>query len=166
MKSFRWLALTGALGLLAAGAAPAQIPGQSGGIGEPGQPAPPPDRPAPPARPPVRPPAADRDPLIDELLRKANAGESEGNFCARVSWPPGNSTTYVAWLEAAVVGSTKANTFKGGVDCQFDRVTQVFQQNGRKCVRYTWHACQRGKNCGIGNAVACKQPNGNWDTKG
>jgi hypothetical protein len=162
MTFLRRLARAGALSLLAAGAATAQIDGHPGGIGQPDRPAPP----APPAAP-GTPPAAQPgvDPLMRELVRKATAREAENNFCARVGWPPGNSTSYVAWLEAATVGATKANTFKNGADCQFDRVTQVFTQNGARCVRYDWYACQRGGSCTTGSALACKPPGGNWEHK-
>jgi hypothetical protein len=161
MKFLLFLKLALGIALVAAlaGGAPAQIPGSSGGLDQPPPPSPP-GQPAPPATPPAV------DPLAAEIMRKASAGEDENGFCAGVSWPPGDAASYTAWLEAAVVGSSKVNTFKGGADCQHDRVTAVFQQNGRKCVRYTWYACQRGKNCASGNALACKQPGGNWDTKG
>lgn len=158
MTFLRWLARASVLSLLAAGAATAQVPGSSGGIGEP-------DRPAPPASPGTPPAQPGADPLIRELVRKATAREAENNFCARVGWPPGNSTSYVAWLETATVGATKANTFKNGADCQFDRVTQVFTQNGARCVRYNWHACQRGGSCSTGTQLACKPPGGNWEHK-
>ena len=103
--------------------------------------------------------------LVREFLRKVNAREPENGFCSTTGWPRGSPAIYVQWLESAVVGSTKINTFKSGADCQYDRVTAVSYRAGRKCVRYVWSACQRGKNCGRGTAEACKQPGGNWDTK-
>ena len=103
--------------------------------------------------------------LVREILRKVSRREVENGFCATTGWPAGSADTYVQWLENAVVGSSKLNTFKSGADCQYDRVTAIVSRDGRKCVRYVWSACQRGKNCGRGTAEACKQPGGNWDTR-
>lgn len=148
MKRIQTLGLALAILLAAAGGASAQIqqPDQPRRSDQPAQPG--------------------ADPLITELLRKVGAKEAENGFCATVNWPPGEPSTYTRWLEDAVVGASKVNTFKNGADCQHDIVTEVFQRDGRKCVRYTWSACARGSSCASGTAEACKQPGGNWDTKG
>ena len=150
MKRIRTLGLALVILLAAAGGASAQI--------QPSQP----DQP----RQPDQPGQPGADPLTTELLRKVAAKEAENGFCATVNWPPGQPATYTRWLDDAVVGTSKVNTFKNGADCQHDRVTEVFQRDGGKCVRYTWSACARDSSCASGSAEACKQPDGNWDTKG
>ena len=151
MQRMQTLGLALAILLAAAGGASAQIqqpsqPDQPRQSDQPGQPG--------------------ADPLIAELLRKTAAKERENGFCATVNWPPGQADTYVRWLEDAVVGTSKVNTFKNGADCQHDIVTEVSQRDGRKCVRYTWSACAKDSTCASGSAEACKQANGTWDTKG
>jgi hypothetical protein len=106
------------------------------------------------------------DPVIAELKRKGEAREPENGFCTGRGWPAGNPTSYTAWLEAAEAGSSKVNTFKNGAQCQHDEVIEVYPSEGRKCVRYRWHACERGKTCAWGNSLACKKADGSWDTKG
>jgi hypothetical protein len=100
---------------------------------------------------------------VAELIRKADAKEPENGFCATVAdWPPGSGQSYLHFLEIARVGFAKINTFKDGADCQFDRVTAVYQGNSGKCVRYIWWACARGSTCGYGEDTDCKQADGQW----
>lgn len=101
---------------------------------------------------------------VAELIRKAEAKELDGGFCAAVSgWPPGDRRSYVYFLDGARLGFAKVNTFNAGAQCQFDRVTEVYRQNGRKCVRYAWWACVRGANCARGEDADCKLASGDWE---
>jgi hypothetical protein len=93
---------------------------------------------------------------IDELVRKAKGKEAESGFCAKVSWPPGDSWDgFSAHLKAAKVGTWKVNTFKNG-SCQYDRVTEVHQEGSAKCVTYEFWTCSKEKNsCGVGRSTDC-----------
>lgn len=99
---------------------------------------------------------------VAELIRKAEAREAENGFCATVDWPPGTRESYVRFLEIAMTGFAKINTFQNGAHCQFDRVTEIYQGPSGKCVRYTWWACASGKNCGRGADADCRQADGSW----
>ena len=108
---------------------------------------------------------AEVNPLA-ELLRKVAAEEKEGGICDKVRWANGDdSKRYVRWLEAAVEGNAKVNKLKGGKQCQYDEVTRISYENGRKCVHYTWHSCLKGSTCASGTDVECKQSNGGWKRK-
>jgi hypothetical protein len=102
-----------------------------------------------------------QQPLIDEIVRKAEAGASEDGFCSRTGWPAGsNFEGYLAHLKAAKAGTWKVSTFENG-SCQLDRVTRVRRENGRKCVEYSRWTCSRPQNkCGKGNTVDCIAPDG------
>src|SRR5689334_10097358 len=83
--------------------------------------------------------------LIDELVRKSEAAQPEGNLCGRTGWPPGDSLEgFTAFLKAAKVGAWKVNTFANG-NCELNRVTRVHVENGGKCVTYKLWACTKGK---------------------
>lgn len=108
---------------------------------------------------------AEPNPLA-ELLRKVDAKEKDDGFCAKLRWAAGdNRQRYVRWLEAAVEGSAKVNKLKGGTQCQYDEVTGITSDKGRKCVHYSWHACVTGSVCGGGADVECKQADGSWKRK-
>lgn len=98
---------------------------------------------------------------IAELIRRADAKAAEDGLCATVNWPPGDRQIYVHFLDSARVGFAKVNTFKNGADCQFDVVTQVYEGQSGRCVRYIWRACARGSTCDRGEDTDCKQ-GGRW----
>jgi hypothetical protein len=105
--------------------------------------------------------AAEPNPVA-ELLRKVAAEEMDSGFCEKLSWPIGTRERYVRWLDAAVEGSAKVNRLKEGKQCQYDEVTRISSEKGRKCVHYTWHACLTGSSCGSGDDIECKQASGDW----
>ncbi|HEY7609859.1 MAG TPA: hypothetical protein VIF14_11560 [Alphaproteobacteria bacterium] len=107
-----------------------------------------------------------QDASTRELMRKVQAGETEDGFCATTGWPAGSGETNIAFREGAVVGSLSRDTFNGAAICALARVTNVYYQQGRKCIRYQWWACQVGKTCGSGTTLSCKGADGRWlDTK-
>jgi len=105
------------------------------------------------------------DPKVRELMRKAEAKETTGDFCLNTRWPAGDYAGYKDFLEGAKPGAWKINTFKGGENCQHDRVNTVFNKSGIRCVSYTWWSCNLDANCSRGSAVACKNRNGEWETE-
>jgi hypothetical protein len=96
---------------------------------------------------------------IDEIVRKAEAGENENGFCSRVGWPRGdNWEGFAAFLKSASVGTWKVNTFANG-NCELDRVTRVHQEGGARCVTYSIWVCQKDNTCGTNNVVDCLDRN-------
>lgn len=98
----------------------------------------------------------------DELIRKADSGAMDGGLCATIDWPPGTGDVYLEFLGNAEIGSSKANRFRSNAQCQFDRVTDVFNGPTGKCVRYTWWACVTGGRCARGEDTECRQADGSW----
>jgi hypothetical protein len=100
---------------------------------------------------------------VSELIRKGDAREMDNGFCATVTdWPPGTAEGYVDFLRIAVIGYAKVNRFRNNAQCQFDRVTDVFNGPTGRCVRYTWWACATGSNCVRGEDTECLQADGSW----
>lgn len=100
--------------------------------------------------------------LMDEIVRKSEAAQLEGNLCASTGWPPGDSLEgFTAFLNAAKAGSWKVNTFANG-NCELNRVTRVHVENGGKCVTYKLWACTKGGNCGTGANMDCLDRNGKF----
>jgi hypothetical protein len=100
--------------------------------------------------------------LIDELVRKSEAGQLEGSLCAGTGWPPGDSLEgFTAFLNAAKAGSWKVNTFANG-NCELNRVTRVHVENGGKCVTYKLWACTKGASCGTGANMDCLDSSGKF----
>jgi hypothetical protein len=96
---------------------------------------------------------------IDEIVRKAEAGESENGFCSRTGWPNGNNWEgYKAFLINAAVGSWKVNTFNNG-NCELDRVTGVHHEPVGRCVSYSIWVCQKDNTCGTNKIVDCLDQN-------
>ena len=106
-----------------------------------------------------------QDAKVQELMRKAAAGETEGGFCANTGWPAACAETNRAFRENAVVGATTVDSFDGGTLCATARVAEVFYEQGRKCLRYRWWACQAGKRCAGGTTVTCKGEDGAWQDR-
>lgn len=99
---------------------------------------------------------------IDELVRKAETKEEADGFCAGTGWPPGDRIEdFTAILRAAVVGSWNVSTFSNGA-CVLNRVTDVHQENGGKCVGYTFYTCPKSGACGLGKSIDCLDGNGNF----
>jgi hypothetical protein len=97
---------------------------------------------------------------IDELVRKAEKSEAADSFCARTGWPPGDSIEdFTTVLRGAVVGSWNVRTFSNG-SCVLNRVTKVHQENGGKCVGYTFYTCPRSGACRLGKSIDCLDRNG------
>ena len=88
--------------------------------------------------------------------RKVAASEMEDGFCANAGRPAASAETNRAFRENAVVGATTVDSFDGGTLCATARVTDVFHEQGRKCLRYQWWACQAGKRCGGGTTLTGK----------
>jgi hypothetical protein len=110
-------------------------------------------------------PAHGQDTTVAELMRKVAAGEAEDGFCANTGWRASNAATNRAFRENAVVGATTVDNFDGGALCATARVLAVFYEQGRKCMRYQWWACQAGKRCGGGTTLTCKGADGEWEDK-
>lgn len=103
-----------------------------------------------------------RDP-VSELVRKADAREADNGFCATVTdWPAGSGEGYVSFLRTAVIGYAKVNRFRNNLQCQFDRVIDVYNGPTGKCVRYLWWACATGSSCARGEDTECLQADGSW----
>ncbi len=101
-----------------------------------------------------------QQPLIDEIVRKAEAREPEDGFCSRTRWPLYTYEGFLSHLKAARVGTWKVNKYENGA-CQLDRATAVRQQDGRKCVEYSYWTCSRQRNrCGATSSVDCIAPDG------
>ena len=98
------------------------------------------------------------DPKVLELIRKAEAKEAPGDFCLNTRWPAGDYAGYKDFLDNAKPGAWKINSFKGGENCQHDRINTVFNKSGIRCVSYTWWACKPDANCSRGDALACIGP--------
>lgn len=100
---------------------------------------------------------------VAELVRKADAREADNGFCAGITdWPAGTSDGYVHFLRTAVIGYAKVNRFRNNMQCQFDRVVDVFSGPEGKCVRYIWWACATGSSCARGEDTECQQADGRW----
>jgi hypothetical protein len=101
---------------------------------------------------------------IDDIILKAERGDNELGFCSTTGWPPGDEMAgYESYLRAARVGSWKVSTYAKA--CSYDRVTQVHQENGGKCVTYTFWVCNRDGNCAVGHSVACLDPAGKFKAR-
>ena len=100
--------------------------------------------------------------LMDELVRKAEARESADGFCARTGWPNGDSVEYhAAYLRSAAVGASQAKIFSSGA-CVLNRTYDVHQENGGKCVGYTYYTCGKSGACGLGRSIDCLDKNGRF----
>lgn len=100
---------------------------------------------------------------VSVLVRKAEAREADNGFCAGVTdWPPGTGEGYVAFLRSAAIGYAKVNRFRNNLQCQFDRVIDVYNGPTGKCVRYLWWACATGSSCARGEDTECRQADGSW----
>ncbi len=100
---------------------------------------------------------------VAELVRKADSREADNGFCATVTdWPPGTGESYLQFLRTAVIGYAKVNRFRNNMQCQFDRVVDVFSGPEGKCVRYLWWACATGSSCARGEDTECQQADGRW----
>ncbi len=106
-----------------------------------------------------------QDTALRELMRKAAVGEDENGFCATTGWPAGSAKGNDAFRDHAVVGSMTRDTFDGGAVCASARVTQVFFEQGKKCVRYQWWACGTGRRCASGTTLSCKRADGAWQDR-
>ena len=103
--------------------------------------------------------------MIDEIARKAEAAEPEGGFCSRTGWPKGdNWEGFRSFLLTAAVGTWKVNTFANG-SCELNRVTDVSQKGGTRCVTYSIWVCKPGTDCGTGKVVDCLDRNGKLERK-
>jgi hypothetical protein len=100
---------------------------------------------------------------MDELVRKAETGEAANGFCASTGWPAGDSVAdFTRLLRAAVVGaSLPPRTFSNG-GCVVNRVTEVHQENGGKCIGYTYYTCPKSGTCGLGKSIDCLDRNGTF----
>ncbi len=103
-----------------------------------------------------------QDPTVRELIRKVEANEEEGGFCASVPWRVSTAESEHLFLENAAVGTAEAARFEGG-QCSYTYVTQVYPGPSGKCVRYTWWACGPGKTCATGESLYCKSPSGEYE---
>jgi hypothetical protein len=100
--------------------------------------------------------------LVEELVRKAETREAADGFCARTGWPPGDSVAdFTVFLRAAVAGGSSHRTFSNG-SCVVNRVTEVHQENGGKCVGYTYYTCPNSGACGLGKSIDCLDRNGTF----
>lgn len=100
---------------------------------------------------------------VAELIRKGDARENDNGFCATVTdWPAGTRQGYTDFLRIAALGYAKVNRFSNPAQCQFDRVTEVYNGPTGKCVRYTWWACATNSNCTRGEDTECRQADGSW----
>jgi len=104
-----------------------------------------------------------QDAKVSELMRKVDAREMEDGFCATTGWRPGSAESNHAFRESAVAGSMSVDTFKDGALCATARVEEVYFQEGRKCLRYQWWACERGLRCAGGATRSCKGADGRWE---
>jgi len=109
--------------------------------------------------------AQSQDPVLAELMRKAAAREEENGFCATTGWPAGNRETNRAFWESADRGARSMDVLDGGASCGSMLVTDVYAMRGRKCVRFMWWQCERGKQCARGTNLSCKAGDGSWSTK-
>lgn len=97
---------------------------------------------------------------IDQMVRKAEGREKEEGFCQKLAWPPGLTLEqFTTWLRAANETSWKVNLFANG-NCQYDRVTRIDNENGGKCVIYTYYTCSKGGTCGVGQSTDCLDSKG------
>jgi hypothetical protein len=123
-----------------------------------------------PAKPQPAPSAAPRsgDPLMNEVIRKAQGREREDGFCARVSWPvtagrfdgvrkAGSSGGFVPWTE-----QDSGKLFLCGVW----RVSAETVRQGIRVRRATSWACMvPGGSCGaFGPFDLCQNRSGEWVT--
>lgn len=100
---------------------------------------------------------------VAELVRKAEARERDNGLCASITdWPAGTGEGYVHFLRSAAIGYAKVNRFRNNVQCQFDRVVDVYNGPEGKCVRYIWWACATGSSCARGEDTECRQADGSW----
>ena len=113
---------------------------------------------------------APADPLIRELMRKAQAKESENGLCARVADKDGARLYQdpdLHFYKRRPAGSTiqysRRNAFLGKVTCGLYRVASVFTMKGRRCVRIDHWNCVAGEACGAGRATECENASGNYE---
>ena len=85
----------------------------------PTKPAAKPAEPAEPA-PPATPPALDRQPLVIELMRKAQAREDENGFCLRTNWSDPSGGNAPAFFDRQAAGDTWVITSNRA--CTFGRI--------------------------------------------
>lgn len=87
--------------------------------------------------------------LIQEVMRRAQAGEPEAGFCDSVDWPTYRTPQEAARVyDAEYVGSVQVAVHRyKNEGCGVARTTGITHRNGRRCVVQTgWH-CFFGKNC-------------------
>lgn len=100
--------------------------------------------------------------LVNEIVRKAEARKAAAGFCASTGWPPGaDMEGFTAFLRGAATGSWIARTFVNG-GCVVNRVTEVHQENGGRCVGYTFYICPKDGQRGLGSSIDCLDPNGKF----
>jgi hypothetical protein len=100
--------------------------------------------------------------LTDEIVRKAEAKEAASGFCAGTGWPAGDSVEdFTTFLLRAVAGTKSVRTFKNG-SCVLNLATEVHQEKGGKCVKYTFYTCPKDGDCGVGKSIDCLDRKGTF----
>lgn len=104
---------------------------------------------------------AQSDPFIEEIKRKAVARETDDGFCRRAPWVTTDPQGEHMFLERSYPGFSEAARFASGA-CSYTHVTDTWQGQYGKCVRYTWWACQPGLTCSLGESQFCMGPDGRY----
>ena len=115
-----------------------------------------------PAKPqPGPPPApADRQAMVRELMRKAQANERENGFCARVTWPRGSLDT----IASRPAGELAVYKYSDG-SCNAARLGASFRhaRDGKPCRWITIYQCDKGGSCEVNVRPAmCEYSPGTW----
>lgn len=98
------------------------------------------------------------DPVIRELMRKAQARESEAGLCGRLTDKDGGADFNLFPRRPA--GSThqfsRHNGFIGRVTCGLYRIAAAFSTKGKRCILQEEWICYAGQTCSAARVTMCE----------
>ena len=110
--------------------------------------------------------AQTQPPNVQEIIRKAKAGENESGFCATTGWwaiPVGEGERnrfFNQYYNRADVDSllTSRKLYSPPPSCHVAIVTRIMTIQGRRCVREALYICGEGGRCVADHAWVCWSP--------
>ena len=104
----------------------------------------------------------EQQPLVVEVMRKAQAKEAENGFCARTNWRTLTPQETDAAFDRDVTGSRRVhnNVARPPTGCGFMRTLEVFEEAGRRCLRNASWQCPVAGRCNYSLHKFCKNSDG------